>query len=165
MELRNTIVFGKLKKYDGKDFAVIELPQFDDDPEDRKLEDILILTPNSKSQNLPHVNDNVAIAFDNDGEGLLLGAYHAEISPRPETEDTDIVSDNGQILIRLTGENIEIKNQNNELIDLIIQLFDLLLNSTTATGIGAQKLSIALPDATTSLLGQLKSKVESFKVT
>ena len=164
MKLHQNIIFGDLKSYSGQ-YAVVELPQFDDSIDDRTIEEIMVLTPNALSQNMPHEGDKVAVIFDEYGEALLLGSVHNEAVERPDDAVKNIVFDSSQISLTLRDDGkLEIKNNNNELIDLIVQLFDLLLNSTTATALGAQKLSIALPDSTTSLLGQLKAKVETFKV-
>jgi phage baseplate assembly protein gpV len=161
--IRNQIQTAKVIGYkDG--YAVVTLHASGDA---EPIEEVMPLRTNTASQALPEVGADVLVAADNNGDLYLLGAIASDNQPLPSPSgEKEIVSDNGSISITQTAQGqIEIKNQSQELIDLLVSTLDLLLSATTTIppGGGTMNLSIALPPGL-SALDALKLRLETFKV-
>lgn len=154
--MRNHIEPGTLKEYDGQ-YATVALDSYEDE---LFREEVILLGANSKSQNLPFVNDKVLLVWDAFGECYMLAALLCEQQTRPQEDTLERVSDNGFLSVRTTaGGKVEIKNSTAELITILHDLVSALEIGTTPTMLGPQLMSTA-----TATFTAVKTKLESMKV-
>jgi len=155
--MENMILPGTLTAFDGQ-FATVKIATTEED--ESQFTEVMVLTSNISSQNMPHVDETVLVALDYAGDAYILGSFASDAQTRPETNVKDIVMDNDDIKIRLTDGKIEIRNAANELISILDELSDKLISTTVATMFGAQNLSISLSGE----LLAIKNKLLTFKV-
>lgn len=163
MTIRNEIRLATIDAYDGN-YATVVLRQGEGiiNAEDRTVEEVLTVRVNSLSQALPDTGMDCLIAFDNTGEGYVLGVVGSENQPLPAPDEPGTaVYDNGDIKATIT-EAAEVSVEKTDLIFGPLELIEILSDALQLIGTSTCPPGSPLSNSVNILIE--KTKLDSFKV-
>jgi len=158
MTIRNQIRLAKVKEYTGN-YATIVLCQGEEifSEDDRTLEETMTTRLTSLSQALPDTDVDCLIAFDDTGDGYVLGVVGSDNQPLPQADDpaaiyhknktenpleeleTWLTGDGKIALAKLTATYGAV-----ELVTILIDALELIATSTVPAGGGALSNAAAI---------------------
>jgi hypothetical protein len=170
MTIRNQIRLATVKEYT-ENYVTIVLRQGEGffSEEERTIPEVMVTRNNSFSQNLPDLDVDVLIAFDDTGEAYVLQVIGSDNQPLPKPDEPGtLVYDNGddnpfkriECLITQDAKLSAAKTDEIlgalEIIDLLVEAIKEISISTVAAGGG--------PLLNASLILAFSEKIKSFKV-